>query len=160
MFRLLVQAFGYLSGEIYGLAASGGTISFNLVGLTYSSIGPSIPGATIRTETNGSGLVASSTQLTFDFGLSGSNFGIQNPFTATAQIYCATSGFIQCGGNELFGAPGGTQGNDRWIATGVSGNVILGTVAASTATPEPGASVLVATGLAAFLLRKRNRVRS
>ena len=134
------------------LTVNVGSNSYSLVGLTYSSAGPFIPGATIRTKVN-NGLVATSTQLLFDFGLAGgSNWGIQDQNASRA--YCATGGFIACGGNELFGLTGGIQGVTRYT-TSAAGLVVLGTASAGTATPEPTTSALMLTGLAAFLWRKR-----
>ncbi len=149
---------GVLAGPNFvssNLSVTVGSNSYSLVGLTYSSIGPVIPGATIRTETNGSNMVATSTQLLFDFALPGAgSFQIVDNANAATPLYCATSGFAACGGNELFGLPGGNTGTTRFYGS-ATGNVVLGTKVAGAATPEPMASALMLTGLAAFWLRKR-----
>lgn len=137
------------------LTTSMGANSFSLIGLTYSASGPAVPGAFIRTEVVGSGLTATSTQLLFDFGLSGSTFFVVNTQGSPNPIYCATSGFAECAGNERFGQTGDPQ------VLSASGNVVLGTFTPAppdSGIPEPTTSALLLTGLTALCwIQRRSR---
>jgi PEP-CTERM motif len=106
-------------------------------------------------DIEGSGVTASSTSLTIDYGITG-NFFLQN-VSGGPPYYCLSGGTTICG--NLSGSGAFLDGGNNEMDVSRSGIQDFASIAAVGAVPEPELLSLVGLGMAAISVARRKRTR-